>query len=152
METIYEEVRSLSETYVRAIETLIGRAATLLEFAVAIIGICASLSLLIKQMELIPKILFLIGILMVVISAISSLLAYKIQEVSFVRAKNLLEIDLTSIKKKEVLKKFILKYDKCINDNSRILDNQAKKIKISFWALFVGISFFSVSVFIGVFM
>jgi hypothetical protein len=152
LEAIYEEVKSLSETYVRAIETLIGKAATLLEFAVAIIGISASLSPLANQLGLIPKILFLIGILMIVISAIFSLLAYKIQEVSFVRANNLSKIDITKISRKEVLQKFIPKYDKCIDDNRRILDSQAKKIKISFWALLVGISLFSASIFIGVFI
>lgn len=151
LELIYEEVRSLSQTYLRLIEALSSKASTLFGFAAVIIGICASLSQhLIDKMEPVPEFFFLVGVGAIGISAFLSLWAYKVREVAVgARIKNLpKKIEkIDSIKREKILKKICVAYDECIDENRRRLDKLGLCLKISFWAMFIGICLLAISIF-----
>lgn len=154
LELIHEEIKFLSGACVRAIEALDAKAATLFGFAAVIIGICASLSpYVIEKMGATLKFFFLVGAGAMVVSAFSSILAYKMRKVALgVRVKNLPKTikKIDNIKREDAIKKFCLEHQKCINDNNKILIDKGKKIKLSFWAGFVGILLLFISVLIGI--
>lgn len=156
MGIIYEEVKSLSESYVRAIEALDAKAATLFGFAAVIIGISASLSpYVIDKMGSWTRFFFLLGTGVMAISALLSFWAYRVRMIALgpdVDAlHNLLE-KTNNVDKEEVFEKLSITHFNCIYHNIGVLAVKRDQIKTSFWAGLLGISILIISVIVGIFL
>lgn len=151
-EIIHEEVKSLSETYVRLIESLDSKAATLFGFSIIAIGICASLfPYMISKTRLEMGIFFLIGIGFIGISAISSFSAYRIRAVCVgVRlpglSKKLKKIGY--IDRERLSTTLIKNYLICISHNKKVVKIKRIWIKASFLAAGLAILILIISVII----
>lgn len=153
MEIVYREVKSLSDSYIRLIKAIQGKASNLFSFAGLILGISASLSPYItNKTDYEVQFFFFTGVTLIGISAILSLWAYKIKKISigseFEDLSNLLS-KINEIKKKTILKKVCKDYEKSVEENKQRLSKMADYLNKSFFFMFGGMCLFIISIFVA---